>query len=261
MNLPLPVCAAAALFVLSSPNTPVSEPTGVFAIIDKVILKPDAEKPTEIELHGAFAVAAGGRGDCYRAARAGVLRFALGKGPEESVKQWREMQKHAGTGAILAFSSRYEQNARGAAPVRVVDASATPGPLPPYGCEFGLHRLDGANWGPLRELSLLPRCEEARVEEAERPAWLPRLVTLSCRNCTAADTDLTYVFEVQTSTGDRFASPTIPAGAGKTSWKTEIFLEPGETATWSVHVTGPKVERAPCDTATLAVPAAPPAGR
>ena len=63
-----------------------------------------------MELHGAFAVAEGSRGDYYRAPRRGVLRFSAGKKPDEAVSQWRELQKHAGSGACVALSSRWEQH-------------------------------------------------------------------------------------------------------------------------------------------------------
>jgi hypothetical protein len=255
------VSVVAALLAMPLPVTRVSDPTGVFAILDKVVLKPDAEKPTTLELHGAFAIAAGGRGNEYRAPRRGVLRFGLGRDPEEAVKQWRELQKHAGTGKIVSFSSRYEQAEKGTPPV-VTDGAAAPGPMSPYGTGWGLHVVENVGYGPVRELLLLPSCEpEALLGEAERPGWMARRLTLACRNCPAPDANLAYVFEVQTSGGDRFASSAIPAGKERTTWSVDLYLEPGETVSWSVHVVGEKVARAPCATASFTVPAPADAGR
>src|SRR5688572_31366475 len=92
-------CGFAALAIVPFPVP--SEPTGVFALLDKVVLLPDQAQPTSVELHGAFAVAEGGRGDYYRAPRTGVMRFAAGKDGAESHKPWRDLAQHAGKGTVL----------------------------------------------------------------------------------------------------------------------------------------------------------------
>jgi hypothetical protein len=260
MNL-LPVCAVATLVaVLPVPSgvaAPLpSDPVGVFAVIDKVVLKPNAEQPTECELHGAFAVAEGRHGQYYRAPRWGVLRFGPGSKPDEAARQWRELQGKAGSGEVLAFSSRYEQFADGTNPLLVVGAADPAPALATYGSAMGLQKVSRDGYGPIRELSLLPRCEPAvAVGPAEDARWPAKPVTLTCRNCVGQTADLGYVFEVQTSDGERFASGAIAAGKDTTSWTTMLALQPGETVTWSVHVTGSKVERAPFDTATFTVAA------
>jgi hypothetical protein len=260
MNL-LPVCAVATLVAVlpvpSGPAAPLpSDPVGVFAVIDKVVLKPNAEKPTECELHGAFAVAEGRHGDYYRSPRRGVLRFKPGEKPDEAAAQWRELQKKAGSGEVLAFSSRWEQFADGTAPVLVV-GEGDPAPAPAtYGAAIGLQKVSRDGYGPIRELSLLPRCEPVgEVAVAADARWPAKQVTFTCRNCAAAEPALAYVFEVQTSDGERFASGAVAAGKETTSWTTSLALQPGEKVTWSVHVVGEKIERAPFDTATFTVAA------
>ncbi|HEX5050664.1 MAG TPA: hypothetical protein VFZ65_02725 [Planctomycetota bacterium] len=242
------------------PAPPPSDPTGVFALLDKVVLLPDDQHPTEVELHGVFAVAAGPLGDYYRAPRRGVVRFAAGKKPDDAVQQWRELAKHAGKGTVLGFSSRWELNAEQALPVRVLGPGEAAGALPVYGTGFGLHEVQGVEYGPVRELLLLPRCADVAFEAARDLRWPARRCTFTCENCLAKDADLAYVFAVDVD-GERFASKPIPAGAGTTTWSTELVVQPGQTVSWSVHVAGGKVARAPVASASEVVPESPAAGR
>jgi hypothetical protein len=258
MNL-LPVCAVATLVaVLTEPCSVAkplpSDPVGVFAVIDKVVLKPNAEKPTECELHGAFAVAEGRHGEYYRSPRRGVLRFGPGAKPDEAARQWRELQQKAGSGEVIAFSSRWEQFGDGAAPVLVVGANDPAPALATYGSAMGLQKVSRDGYGPIRALALLPRCEPvADFAVAPDARWPAKQVTLTCRNCADTSADLYYVFEVQTSDGERFASGAVPAGKETTSWTPILALQPGEKVTWSVHVTSGKIDRAPFDSATFTV--------
>ena len=244
--------AAAAIVPLQP-----SEPVGVFALLDKVVLLPDAERPASVELHGAFAVAEGGRGQYYRAPCTGVLRFAAGSDAAESAKQWRDLAAQAGKGVVVGFGFRHEMNRDGAAPVRVVAGDEPPGTLPPFTTAMGVHVMESAQWGPIRELLLLPRCLPVELgAERQRPEWPARELVFQCTNCIAGDADLRYVFTVETSDGDRFASGPIAPGKGLTAWRTELALQLGERVSWSVHVVGEKVTRAPQDRGTFVAPAA-----
>lgn len=248
-------CAVAALALV--PPVPPSDPTGVFALLDKVVLRPNAEQPTSVELQGAFAVAEGGRGNYYRAPRTGVLRFSLGEDGPESVRQWRDLLQQAGTGKVVTFASRHQMNRDGAGSVRVLAADEPPGTPPPYTTAWGVHLIDQVGYGPVRELLLLPRCLPVELSnDRENPQWPERELVFSCTNCIAGDADLRYVFTVETSDGDRFASGLVAPGKGLTTWRTWLSLQLGERVTWSVHVVGEKVGRAPQDRGTYTAPAA-----
>lgn len=261
MNL-LPVCAVATMVAVlpvpSGPAAPLpSDPVGVFAVLDKVVLKPNAEQPTECELHGAFAVAEGRNGEYYRSPQRGVLRFKPGAKPDEAARQWRELQQKAGSGEVIAFSSRWEQFAEDTAPLLVVGADDPAPPAATYGSAMGLQKVSRDGYGPIKALALLPRCEPVgEVAVSGEARWPARQLTLTCRNCAATDPGLAYVFEVQTSDGERFASGAIAPGKDTTSWTTFLALQPGEKVTWSVHVVGEKVDRAPFDSATFTAVAA-----
>lgn len=250
-----PVAALLLLSLLPAP-IPLSDPAGVYAVIDRVVYEPDRERPTRIELHGAFAIAAHGRGNFYLSPRHGVLRFALGDEAEQTLRQWRDLERHAGKGTILAFSSRFAQGGPGAVPLRVLEPGAD-GPAVPFEPGLGLHVVENVDYGPARALRLLPRCEQAAVGGDEQKApWLGREITLTCRNCAAADEDLAYVFEVETSAGDRVASGVVPAGEGHTTWTARLFVTPGTTVTWSVRAFGEGITEAPVERASFVVGAA-----
>lgn len=246
----------AVLFVALVPIPLPSDPAGVYAVLDRVVLQPSAEAPTSVELHGAFALAEGYRGQYYRAPQVGVLRFQLGKDGPASVQQWRELAAVAGTGQIVAFGSRYEQG-KGKDALAVQAPEAVPAALTPFATGWGVHRLTNVNYGSARELSLLPRCASADIgRERAHEHWPQRTVVFTATNCAAGDEDLRYVFRAETSDGDRFTSGLIAPGKGITTWTTELALRVGETVTWSVHVVGAKVERAPVASSTFHVPAA-----
>jgi hypothetical protein len=246
----------AVLFLALVPIPLPSDPAGVYAVLDRVVLQPNAEAPTAAELHGAFALAEGHRGQYYRAPQVGVLRFQLGKDGTASVQQWRELAAVAGTGQIVAFGSRYEQGT-GKAALRVESPDAVPAAATPFATGWGVHALTNVNYGPARELSLLPRCASADLGgERTHEHWPQRTVVFTATNCAAGDEDLRYVFRAETSDGDRFASGLVAPGKGITTWTTDLALQVGETVTWSVQVVGAKVERAPVASAAFTVPAA-----
>src|SRR5689334_1269098 len=72
--------AAVTLLIFQS-NAFASDPTGVFALIDKVVLEPNDTAPERIQVWGAFAVAEqkdrDPNRDAYKAAEKGYLYFSL----------------------------------------------------------------------------------------------------------------------------------------------------------------------------------------
>lgn len=255
---PIP-SAAVLLALLAAP--PPSDPVGVFAVLDRVVLLPDPTAPTSVELHGAFALAEGGRGAYYRAPVRGLLRFVLGSDAEECVRQWRDLERLAGSGRVVSFASRHQMLGGSATPPQVVPAGVEPQPaqaaLPAYTTGWGVHPLEQVEHGPARELLLLPRCEPVTdLGRQEHPSWPERRVTLTCVNAPRSEPGAHYVFLVETSDGERFASGLVPAGDGRTTWKAPMALQVGERVTWSVHVAQPGGARTPQDRSSFVVPAA-----
>ena len=254
MNPFAPLVTAALAFAAVVPLP--SDPAAVFAIVDRVVLQPDDQQPTRIELHGAFALAEGSRGAFYKSPRTGVLRFQLGSDVEATKRTWRDLNKVAGTGKVVSFGSRYDLLAKDAVPTRVLAVDEPEGKLPAFPVGWGLNEAELQDYGPVRALRLLPRCLPVDLGDARVPAaWPTRDVVFSCANCTAGDDDLRYVFRVETSDGERFASGAIRPGKGITTWTPSIALQVGEVVTWSVQVTGARVAQASIDSASFVVPA------
>lgn len=253
MNIAL---AAAVLFPVVVSLLP-SDPQAVYAILDQVVLLPSAEQPDRIELHGAFALAEGGRGQYYRAPRLGVLRLGPGKDRTATLAQWRDLQALAGTGAVVTFGSRYEMLASTALPWRVQPKDEpAPRELPAWSAGYALNKVTNVDYGPARALALLPRCLPVDIGKERLPAeWPARSVVFSCTNCAATDVELRYQFVVDTSDGERFASGLVPPGKGITTWATPLALQVGEQVRWTVHVVGKDVDRAPLAEAAFVVPA------
>jgi hypothetical protein len=98
-----------------------SDPIGIYALIDRVVLEPSDAQPQRIQIWGAFSVAMRQFGDQYSPPLRGYLYYELPPEKAQVAKaEWADMQKVAGTGQIIAFGSRYQQFGkirRGAGPV------------------------------------------------------------------------------------------------------------------------------------------------
>lgn len=249
---------AALLAVPALAPAPASDPVGVYGLIDKVVLLPDEQKPTEAEIHGTFAVARG-YGEYSMAPAVGYLWFSAGSKPEEAVRQWRELAKQVGTGMPIGFASRYGLVK---SPVIVTPAGAQkPAAASAYDTEFGLglHRTEGADYGTLRELRLTPKprtpAPGGSVKVKAGRHYFDTKLRFECDNCVAKQDGLTYVFEVEINGRDRFASPPIQPGDKVTAWDTRLALDVGDQVRWSVRVAGGNTDRVPVATAHFKVEA------
>ena len=89
-----------------------SDPVGIYAIVEKVILEPNDRAPERIQIWGAFALSDAQHGDGYHAPQRGYLYYSLPSTRvpgqrEAALKEWADLQKVAGTGDVIAFGGRY----------------------------------------------------------------------------------------------------------------------------------------------------------
>jgi hypothetical protein len=104
-----PLVAAAGLSVTPAP---LSDPIGIYGLIDKVILTPNATAPTAIQIWGMFTLSEGIPGDHYRPAARGYLYFSLNSNNERAVRaEWSDLQSLAGKREIVGFSTHYAKPA------------------------------------------------------------------------------------------------------------------------------------------------------
>jgi hypothetical protein len=114
---------------------------------------------------------------------------------------------------------------------------------------MGLHKLEGIDYGPTRELRLLPTplspVASAAPKATPSPRRVARKLTFTVTNCLHKQDDLGYLFSVETSAGEAVASALLTPGDTTTSWTTEVALLPGDQVTWRARVVGKDIERAP----------------
>jgi len=78
------MCAVCALTLASTASATTI--VNVVMDVEKVVLEPDASAPVRIQIHGAFALAEGGPGKPYSAAKRGYLYLACPAGREADCK-------------------------------------------------------------------------------------------------------------------------------------------------------------------------------
>jgi hypothetical protein len=102
-----PVILLATLFTLAGTSVRASDPTGVFAKIDKVVLEPNDSSPERIQLWGAFCVADPKDRDSYLAPQKGYLYYRLPTEKSDVArKEWNDFKAAAGSGDVIGFGSR-----------------------------------------------------------------------------------------------------------------------------------------------------------
>ncbi len=86
-----------------------SDWTGIYALVDKVVLEPNEQSPERIQVWGVFILSKGESGGSYEAPMRGYMYFSLPKEKVELAKtEWADLKKIAGTGQCVGFGSRSE---------------------------------------------------------------------------------------------------------------------------------------------------------
>jgi hypothetical protein len=104
------VLAAAALLAAAPP----SDPVGVYAIVDRVVVAPDTINPATIQIWGTFAVSDQKAGDHYLPAAKGYLYYRLNaSNTRASQAEWADLRRVAGTKTVVGFSAKWQRNTPG----------------------------------------------------------------------------------------------------------------------------------------------------
>src|SRR5262249_39136614 len=134
--------AAAGTVVLSA-----SDPTAVYARIDKVMLEPAAGAAERIQMWGVFALAKPNDRNDYLPPARGYLYFAAPGNATTARKEWADLQAVAGTGQIVSFGSRFEMHVR----LRHENEPAAAPDV--YALNVGVTRVRGnTDYPPVRDL-------------------------------------------------------------------------------------------------------------
>jgi hypothetical protein len=145
--------AVAVVLLALAPAARASDPTGIYAVVDKVVLEPSAGPAERIQVWGVFALAQG-RGDNYAPPEHGCMYFKLAKKEEVCRKEWADLKKVAGTRQVIAFGARYSPNGKvrkGGDPTKDPDA---------YPLGFGLTKVPANNYMAKQLLAIKPSAED-----------------------------------------------------------------------------------------------------
>jgi hypothetical protein len=144
-----PALLLAAVFVLAGASVRASDPIGVFAKIDKVVLEPNDTAPERIQLWGAFCLADEKDRDNYLAPQKGYLYYKLpAEKSEAALKEWNDLKATAGSGAVIGFGSRHSPKAK------VRSANDKPENADVYTVAFGLVKSSqrSSSYAPIKAL-------------------------------------------------------------------------------------------------------------
>ena len=115
-----------------------SDPIGVYAVVDKVVVEPASGTPQRIQIWGAFAIAQPDNPDDYGAAQRGYLYFSCPQGQADVCRsEWSDMQSVAGKSTGIGFGARRLNNGR------VRKADEKPASPDEYPIRMGVVRVTG----------------------------------------------------------------------------------------------------------------------
>jgi len=138
-----------ALLGGSAVSSLASDPVGIYAFVDKVVLEPSEGSPERIQVWGGFALAEGG-GDQYSPAQRGYMYFKLKPGKETICQnEWNDLKSVAGTGKIVTFGTRYGEKGT------VRKPNAKPENPDVYPTGWGMTKNSRADYGPVKDLLAL----------------------------------------------------------------------------------------------------------
>jgi hypothetical protein len=90
-----------------------SDPMGLYAVVQKVVLEPSDTEPLRIQIWGAFALSDTRNGDDYLSPQTGYLYYSCPQGAERTCRnEWADLKSVAGTGTGVGFGGRYVEAGR-----------------------------------------------------------------------------------------------------------------------------------------------------
>jgi hypothetical protein len=203
-----------------------SDPTGIYALVDRVVIESNGKSPQHIQIWGAFCLAKGRAGEDYHQPFVGYMYFRLpGNNADAARKEWADLKKVAGTGICVGFASRFDPKGtvrRGS------EKPARPDAFPVAG---GIYKINN-NHPTARLLRSLAAPRSPHEGEKVEPG----AVTLRVRNL-LDDThkEARYVFAISSSEGEQERSDPVKAGSGETQWTPRLKVKSGVKYTWTVQ--------------------------
>lgn len=90
-----------------------SDPVGVYAVVERVVLEPSEKNPERIQIWGAFSLTDGRSGDGYLDPQRGYLYYSCPAGLQDQCRnEWNDIKSVAGTGDGIGFGGRRRPTGR-----------------------------------------------------------------------------------------------------------------------------------------------------
>jgi len=158
----LQTLCATALLASVAWTAHASDPNGIYAFVDRVVIEPSDTSPERIQVWGGFALAKGRNGYDYNDAERGYLYFKMRPGEEEICKkEWADLKAVAGTGQIVSFGTRYEKT-----PPTLRKADAKVENPDVYPKSWGMTKVKQRDSSPVNQLNKL---QGKKTESKEAP--------------------------------------------------------------------------------------------
>ncbi len=142
-----------------------SDPVGIYALIDKIVLSPDEGSPQTVQVWGVFSLAEG-TGYAYAKPQRGYMFFTLNpEKPDVTRKEWADLKAMAGTRQCIGFATRYPKKRP---TVRKADDLAKNPDIYPLG--WGIRKMTDKEYGPVRALldaAAATRSPESKSEKSK----------------------------------------------------------------------------------------------
>jgi hypothetical protein len=204
-----------------------SDPVGIYGLVEKVVLEPNADKPERAQVWGVFRVAVKNAGDEYTPPAYGYFYYGLAPGKaDDSRREWADMKKVAGTGDVIAFANRYGEKGT------LHKAAEKPDKPEPHPIAGGLEKLR-ATGGIAEGLRSIPLPDEP----ADGGTVEGGKVTLRAHGIADKERkNVKYVFEMTSPTGAKETSDPVSAGerANLASWSPKMEVKGRGEYTWRV---------------------------
>jgi hypothetical protein len=139
------VFAMSLVSLIATVSLRASDPVGVYALVEKVVLEPNDNEPVRAQIWGAFALSDGTSGDGYVAPQVGYLYYSCALTHVRMCRnEWSDLKAVAGRGTGVGFGGRYLDSGR------VRKAAEKPANPDEYPIKMGVVRM-----GTLHDQSMI----------------------------------------------------------------------------------------------------------
>jgi hypothetical protein len=115
-----------------------SDPVGVYAVVEKVVLEPSDAAAQRIQIWGAFSLADRRSPDDYGPAQRGYLYYTCPQGQESVCRsEWADLKTVAAKETAIGFGGRYKEAGRVRKPDEKIASPDT------YPIQMGVVRMTG----------------------------------------------------------------------------------------------------------------------